>query len=98
MPTLREARVKRLLSMRQLAHLAGLSPTTVYLTESGQRLPQYATMRKLAEALGVDPEEIDEFRAAMDGALAGKGTVETRPRQTGPAGGEATSHVGGTAG
>ena len=72
MPTLREIRVRRLLSMRQLAQEAEVAPTTVYLIEAGQRLPHYATMRKLAAALEVEPSEVDEFRAAMEAALEGK--------------------------
>ncbi|MDP9363444.1 MAG: helix-turn-helix domain-containing protein [Chloroflexota bacterium] len=72
MPTLREVRVRRLLSMRQLAKQAGLAPTTVYLVEAGRRLPQPGTIGKLAAVLGVAPEEVDEFRAAMDAALEGK--------------------------
>ena len=72
MPTLREVRVRRLLSIRQLAKLAGVAPTTVHLIESGQRLPHFETMRKLAEALGVDWEEVDEFRAAVEAAVEEK--------------------------
>lgn len=72
MATLREIRVRRLLSMRRLAKLAALAPTTIYLIESGQRLPQYETMRKLAAALEVEPNDVDEFRAAMGAAIEGK--------------------------
>ena len=72
MPTLREVRVRRLLSMRQLAKEAKVAPTTVYLIEAGQRLPHFGTMRKLAAALEVEPSEVDEFRAAMEAALEGK--------------------------
>lgn len=57
--------------MRKLARLADVSPTTVYLIESGQRTPRYHTIRKLAEVLDVDPMEINEFRAAIEGALEG---------------------------
>ena len=72
MPRLREVRISRLLSMRQLAKLAGLSPTTIYLIESGRRLPQYETMRRLAEALRVEPGDVEEFRAARGAAMEGK--------------------------
>jgi transcriptional regulator with XRE-family HTH domain len=65
MTTLREARLQALLSMRQLARKAELSPTTIYLLESGQRSPQLLTIYKLSRALGVSPEEIEEFRRAM---------------------------------
>ena len=66
MTTLREARLQALLSMRQLARKAGLSPTTIYLLETGQRSPQLLTIYKLSRALGVSPEEIEEFRRALD--------------------------------
>ena len=72
MPALREVRVRRLLSMRQLAKVAGVAPTTVYLIEAGQRLPHFETMRKLAAALEVEPDEVDEFRAAMEAAVEGQ--------------------------
>ena len=72
MPTLREVRIRRLLSIRRLAELAELSPNTVHSVETGRRQPHYETMTRLAGALGVEPAEIDEFRAAMDAALEGK--------------------------
>ena len=65
MTTLREARLQALLSMRQLARKAGLSATTIYLLESGQRTPQLLTIYKLSRALGVEPTEIEEFHRAM---------------------------------
>lgn len=63
---LREARLQALLSIRQLARKAGLSATTIYLLESGQRTPQLLTIYKLSRALGVEPADIDEFRPAFD--------------------------------
>ena len=72
MPTLREVRARRLLSVRALADLAGVSKTTIQLVEAGQRAPHYGTIRKLAAALEVDPLEITEFRAAIEAAAAGK--------------------------
>ena len=70
MTTLRAVRLRALLSMRQLARKAGISPTTIYLLESGQRSPQLLTIYKLSRALGVDPEEIEEFRRTMEGQPA----------------------------
>jgi transcriptional regulator with XRE-family HTH domain len=69
--TLREARLQALLSMRQLARKAGLSATTIYLLENHQRTPQLLTIYKLSRALGVNPEEIEEFCQAMDLETAG---------------------------
>ena len=80
MTTLREARLRALLSIRQLARRAGLSPTTVYLLETRQRAPQLLTVHKLSQALGVDPQEVDEFRPALRGPL----TETTRDEEAGP--------------
>ena len=66
MPTLREARLQALLSIRQLARKARLSATTIYLLETHQRSPQLLTIYKLSRALEVDPVEIEEFRPAFD--------------------------------
>ena len=67
MTTLREARLRALLSIRQLARRAGLSPTTIYLLETRQRTPQLLTVHKVSRALGVDPGTIEEFRPALAG-------------------------------
>jgi len=54
----RRLRELRALSQRDLAVLAKLSVTTINRIESGQRKPMPRTVRKLAEALGVTPEEL----------------------------------------
>ena len=54
----RRLRVLRALSQRELAARAKLSVTTVNRIETGQRKPMPRTIRKLAEALGVVPEEL----------------------------------------
>jgi transcriptional regulator with XRE-family HTH domain len=56
---LRKVRDKRLLSQRELAERAGLSPTTILKLESGRvDKPHPRTSRKLADALEVDPDEL----------------------------------------
>ena len=72
MPTLREVRIRRLLSLRELARRAGVAQRTLVEAEAGRQVPRPATMRKLADTLGVDPMEIDEFRAAVEEAVEGK--------------------------
>ncbi len=72
MPPLREIRIRKLLSVRELAKRAGVAQRTVVEAEARRQVPRPATMRKLAGALGVDPMEVDEFRAAMDAALERK--------------------------
>jgi len=54
----RRLRELRALSQRELAARAKLSVTTVNRIETGQRKPMPRTVRKLAEALGVTPEEL----------------------------------------
>ena len=55
---LRRLRELRALSQRELAALAKLSVTTVNRIETMQRRPMPRTVRKLAEALDVTPEEL----------------------------------------
>lgn len=72
MPTLREARIGELLSIRALAERAGVSPHTVFLVETGQRRPRFGTMRKLAGALGAEPVAIVEFQSVIEEARRGR--------------------------
>ena len=69
MPTLREVRIRRLLSQRELAKRANVAHRTIVEAEAGRQVPHPKTMRKLAEALEVDPMEVDEFRAAIEAAV-----------------------------
>jgi transcriptional regulator with XRE-family HTH domain len=56
---LRKVRDERLLSQRELAEKAGLSPTTILKLEAGRvEDPHPRTVRKLVQALGVDPSRI----------------------------------------
>ena len=55
---IRRLREARALSQRELAALAKLSVTTLNRIEAGRRKPMPKTVRKLAEALGVTPEEL----------------------------------------
>jgi transcriptional regulator with XRE-family HTH domain len=57
---LRALREARFLSHRDLAKKAGVSPTTVLNLEASRVEAQRRTVRKLAEALGVDPAELVE--------------------------------------
>jgi transcriptional regulator with XRE-family HTH domain len=62
---LRTWRAERLLTIRELARLAGVAPSTVYLAEAARTAPQPSVMRRIAAALGVAPMLIEEFRAAI---------------------------------
>ena len=47
-----------MLSLRELANVTGMSHDGIQKLEAGRRQAQPRTVRKLAEALGVEPEEL----------------------------------------
>jgi transcriptional regulator with XRE-family HTH domain len=55
---LRELRVEKALSLRALAERTGVAYDTINKLELGQRPARLSTIRKLAEALGVEPKEV----------------------------------------
>ena len=55
---LRDLRKRALLTQEQLAERSGIATSTVIRIERNQVEPQGRTIRKLAEALGVEPHEL----------------------------------------
>jgi transcriptional regulator with XRE-family HTH domain len=55
---LRQLRVERALSLRALGDRSGVTFATINNLENGNRPARLATIRKLAEALGVEPKEL----------------------------------------
>jgi len=55
---LRELRQAKVLSQRELAQRAKVSQKTIVDIETGKIHPHPATLRKLAAALGVEPEAL----------------------------------------
>ncbi len=61
MERLRELRRRRVLTLRELEAVSGVSYATVWRLESGRATEaRPSTIRKLARALGVEPEELIE--------------------------------------
>ena len=59
MDRLRELRRRRVLTLRELEEVSGVSYATVWRLESGRSTEaRPSTIRKLARALGVEPEEL----------------------------------------
>lgn len=52
----------RMLNQQQLAEAAGLTKSTISRLESGYHKPHWETVRKLARALGVTPDELLEWQ------------------------------------
>jgi transcriptional regulator with XRE-family HTH domain len=67
-----EARATKALSIRHLARLSGVAARTIYGIEHGQVVPMLPTIYKLAEALGIEPIEVDEFRVAIERTIRGR--------------------------
>ena len=62
---LAELRHQRGLSQMTLAEMAGISNHTVMNNEKQYYRPTTETIGAVAEALQVDPMDVDEFRAAV---------------------------------
>jgi DNA-binding XRE family transcriptional regulator len=70
LPSLREIRLNRMWSQRDLAQQARVAQKTIVDLELRRIEPRLLTMRKLAAALGVEPLEVDEFRKAIEEKVA----------------------------
>jgi transcriptional regulator with XRE-family HTH domain len=68
LPTpLASVRKRKLLSQRALAKQAGVALSTIYLLEAGKtEHVTFKVMRRVSDALGVEPETIAEFRRVLD--------------------------------
>jgi transcriptional regulator with XRE-family HTH domain len=55
---LKELRQRRVLTLRELEEESGVSYNTIWRLENGYTEARPSTIRKLAAALGVEPEEL----------------------------------------
>ena len=55
---LRELRRRKMLSLRELGERSGVAFDNINKYENGRRAAQPRTVRRLANALGVDPEKL----------------------------------------
>jgi transcriptional regulator with XRE-family HTH domain len=55
---LKELRREKVLSLRELEESSGVSYNTIWRIEDGRQGAHPRTVRKLAEALGVEPSEL----------------------------------------
>jgi transcriptional regulator with XRE-family HTH domain len=56
--SLREVREAKHMTQRELAAAAGVSQRAIVQIELGRVEPQFRTIKKLAAALGVEPQEL----------------------------------------
>jgi transcriptional regulator with XRE-family HTH domain len=59
---LKELRQRRVLTLRELEEVSGVSYNTIWRLENGFTEARPRTIRRLAAALGVDPEELVKVR------------------------------------
>ena len=59
MPTLRQLRESKFISQEDLAKRSGVATATINRLENGYHKPRFVTIRKLAKALGIEPNVID---------------------------------------
>ena len=72
MTTLAVLRRRKLLTQRQLAERAQVAPSTIYVLEAGRRTrPRFDVLQKIARALDVAVEDVDEFRRVIEGQVEG---------------------------
>ena len=62
---LRDVRAEKLLSISELARLAGVARSTIFLIETGRTVPRLSVVRRLTAALEADPQSVNEFRRAI---------------------------------
>jgi len=65
--SMRAARVKRGLTIRELSRRSGISPSTIYRIEQGKTGPRPHVARAISAVFDCSPWEIDEFRDLMAG-------------------------------
>ena len=66
MQKLRELRRRRVLTLRELEVESDVSYNTIWRIENGYREARPSTIRKLAAALGVEPEELVKIEEGDD--------------------------------
>jgi transcriptional regulator with XRE-family HTH domain len=81
---LKQLREEAVLTVHELAEASGVSDDTISKIENRQRVARPSTLRKLAHALDVSPQELRRPANAEEPALAGKDKASTtgRPRMT----------------
>ncbi len=63
---LRQLRRRRVLTLRELEDVSGVSYNTIWRLENGYREARPSTIRKLAKALKVEPEELVRVEEGED--------------------------------
>ena len=79
---LRELRIRRAMTQKDLASKAGIAEVTLSAIERGVELPSMRTARALAVVLEVELADIDEVKEAIDRQLKKDLTGDSPVRQS----------------
>ena len=60
---LREVRERKFITQEELAERTGITRANISRLENGLQRPRISTVRRLATALGVEPEELIDWEA-----------------------------------
>jgi DNA-binding XRE family transcriptional regulator len=60
LPRLKDMRKRAALTQVELANLAGVSPSTIRALESSERAAHPRTVRRIAEAIEIEPQDLME--------------------------------------
>ena len=80
MPTIRELRESKKMTLEQLAVRAHVSMFTISRLETGRNIPRCNTLEAIAKVLGVKPSEIQFPEVRPDTKLLPKGKSEVVPK------------------
>ncbi len=69
---LREVRERKLLRQEDLAERTGITLSTISRLENGLQRPRVTTIKKLAEGLGVPPEDLIVWGTSGEAEETGK--------------------------
>jgi transcriptional regulator with XRE-family HTH domain len=72
---LRQVRERLFVTQAELAARTGIAEATLSRIENGLQRPRISTVRKIADALGVRPEELVDWEAEPADGEAGKTAV-----------------------
>lgn len=83
MKTIRELRRERGWTQFELALAVGVQPQTIYLWESGRRMPQVPQLRRLGEIFGLCSDEIELDQVNLDRRASHRASAGQRPGEPG---------------
>jgi transcriptional regulator with XRE-family HTH domain len=82
--TIRALRQARQWTQFELALKAGVQPQTVYLWESGRRMPQVPQLRRLGQLFEICSDEIELVSARADASAQGSPRADRHPGESAP--------------